>query len=109
MKLIIAGGRDYRLSKTDWVKLSTIDNVSQVVSGACRGVDSDGESWAIANGITIKQFPANWPVHGKAAGPMRNKQMAVYADAVALFPGGRGTQNMYDNATKHNLKIFDFR
>jgi predicted Rossmann-fold nucleotide-binding protein len=35
--------------------------------------------------------------------------MAEYADAVALFPGGRGTENMASEAAKAGLKVFDFR
>jgi predicted Rossmann-fold nucleotide-binding protein len=35
--------------------------------------------------------------------------MAKYADAVVLFPGGLGTENMLVQAINHNLKIFDWR
>jgi hypothetical protein len=35
--------------------------------------------------------------------------MAKCADAVALFPGGRGTENMYQEALKAGLIIYDFR
>lgn len=37
------------------------------------------------------------------------KKMAEYAEAVVLFPGGKGTDNMYETAIKHNLVIYDFR
>ena len=59
--------------------------------------------------IPIKKFPAEWDKHGKGAGFIRNKQMAEYADAVVLFPGGNGTNNMYEQASKMNLKIIDLR
>jgi predicted Rossmann-fold nucleotide-binding protein len=35
--------------------------------------------------------------------------MAQYADAVVLFPGGKGTQSMFDEATKAGIVIFDWR
>jgi predicted Rossmann-fold nucleotide-binding protein len=48
-------------------------------------------------------------MYGKGAGHRRNKQMANYADALAIFPGGRGSANMFEEATKKDLMIFDFR
>ena len=109
MKLIIAGGRDYELTVHDFVKLERLrSQVTEVVSGGARGVDSSGEMWAASCRIPVKRFPADWSL-GKRAGMLRNEQMAKYADAVALFPGGRGTQNMFDTARKHGLEIHDFR
>lgn len=109
MRLIIAGGRDYRLSAADFARLDTILGVTEVVSGACRGVDQDGEAWAAGWGLPVKRFPADWKTHGKAAGPLRNRQMAQYADAVALFPGGIGTASMHAEALAVGLTIYDWR
>lgn len=109
MKLIIAGGRDYQPTDSDLRKLDTIEGVTEVFSGACRGMDECGERWARSKGIAVKRFPAQWQKHGRAAGPIRNRAMAIEADAVALFPGGTGTDNMYHNAIELGLKIFDFR
>ena len=109
MKLIIAGGRDYRLTEADHAKLNAIEGVSEVVSGGASGADAGGEVWARARGLPVKRFPADWNTHGRAAGPIRNQQMAAYADAVTLFPGGRGTDSMHREAVKAGLKMFDFR
>ena len=111
MKLIIAGGRDYYVNDADHLKLDEIlvkENVTEVVSGGASGADYGGELWAAKRGIPIKKFPANWYKHGKAAGFMRNTEMAAYADAVVLFPGGRGTEHMGQEATRTGLKIFNF-
>lgn len=70
--------------------------------------DACGEAWAKENGIPVRVFPADWGTHGKAAGPMRNWQMARYADAVALFPGGPGTTDMYAKAITAKLRVFDY-
>ena len=58
-----------------------------------------GETWAIANVIPIKEFPADWRTHDKSAGPIRNAQMAKYADgAIILWDGqSKGTLNMIKN------------
>ena len=112
MKLIIAGGRDYKFSVGDFVLLNQIHRryrVTEVITGKARGADWYGEYWAYEQQIPVKAFPADWKTHGRAAGPVRNRAMAGYADAVALFPGGRGTQSMHDEAKKAGIEIFDFR
>ncbi|CAK0743163.1 DUF2493 domain-containing protein [Azospirillaceae bacterium] len=109
MKLIIAGGRDYIFNEHDVKKLNAIPGITEVVSGGATGADACGEKWAAYRKLPVKRFPAEWDKHGRAAGPLRNKQMAEYADAVALFPGGRGTQNMHMNALRFKLRVFDFR
>jgi hypothetical protein len=109
MKLIIAGGRDYKGTKSDALRLNTIEGVTEVVSGCANGADAFGQWWAKHNGIAVKQFHADWRTHGRAAGPMRNRQMAEYADAVVLFPGGRGTESMKKEAEKAGLVIYDWR
>ena len=110
MKLITAGGRDYKFIKEDILFLRTIKSqVTEVVSGGAKGADSEGERWANYHGIPITKFPADWDKYGRKAGPMRNKQMAEYADGLVLFQGGRGSANMYSNALILSLKIFDRR
>jgi len=112
MKLIIAGGRTYSLSDTDFWRLDAINEeygIAEVVSGDCKGADIGGQDWANLELITIKHMPADWDKYKKAAGPIRNAAMAKYADAVALFPGGRGTQSMFNEAKKAGIKIFNYR
>lgn len=112
MKLIIAGGRDYQLTQRDYLRLNEIHvktRISTVVSGGAPGADANGEEWASHYYIPVRRFRADWKKHGRAAGPMRNREMAEYADAVALFPGGCGTESMYQEAKKAGIEIFDFR
>lgn len=108
MKLIIAGGRQYSLGYRDFDKLDDIEGVTEVVSGGAAGADRSGEGWARNRGIPIRIFPANWSL-GKRAGMLRNREMAEYADAVALFPGGNGTESMAQEAAIRGLRIYDFR
>lgn len=108
MKLIICGGRDYELSAAAYDKLWNIHGVTEVVSGGATGADACGEFWARVSHVPVKRFPADWGFHGKAAGPIRNRQMAEYADAVALFKGGKGTANMRAEAERAGLIIYDF-
>lgn len=109
MRLIIAGGRDYQFTLTDCGRLELlIAKVTEVVSGGATGADRCGELWANINKIPVKVFTADWKAYGKAAGPIRNRQMAEYADAVALFPGGKGTLNMKAEAERAGIEIFNF-
>ncbi len=73
---------------------------------ALPGADALGERWAKENDIPVKVFPANWDKHGKAAGPIRNKQMAAYGEMLIAFWDGKssGTGNMISLAEPYNLK-----
>jgi len=108
MKVIIAGGRDYNLTKSDFDLLDYISTkwqISEVVSGGANGADFGGEVWAEKNKISVKKFPPNWKEYGKVAGPIRNAEMAAYSDGVILFSGGKGTKNMFETAKEFCLEI----
>lgn len=107
LSTIIAGGRDYQLTEGDLAKLDGLP-IREVVSGGSTGVDRAGEEWAESRGIPVKRFPADWKQHGRGAGPRRNQEMAEYADAVVLFPGGRGTASMRSKAERAGIRIYDF-
>lgn len=106
MKVIIAGGRKYILNNRDWQMLATLD-ITEVVSGYASGADRGGEAYATANNIPIKHFRAHREKYQRASGPIRNREMAQYADALVLFPGGRGTASMEQEAKKEGLKIYN--
>lgn len=108
MKVIIAGGRDFKPRISDFLRIKEIlleHKVTEIVSGGARGADAWGEFLGEKLGIPVKRFPADWDRQGKSAGPRRNQEMAEYADAVILMPGGRGTQNMREEASKKGLLI----
>lgn len=112
MRLIIAGGRMYRFTKSDLDFLDKIHlehAVSEVLCGGATGADEYGRLWAIDNNIPVVMFPANWEAWGRAAGPIRNREMAHEANAVVLFPGGVGTNSMALIAKEFGLTIFDQR
>ena len=108
MKTIIAGGRDYELTPDDRARLAELE-ISEVVCGCACGADTGGRTWAEALGIPVKLFPADWLRLGPAAGPVRNQQMADYADALVAFPGGRGTADMGRRANAKGLVVHDWR
>lgn len=106
MKTIIAGGRNHIGSEADEAFLLSV-GISHVVSGGCRGADAMGEKWAIRHGIPVTRVQADWGIYGRSAGPKRNKTMAEIADAVVLFPGGKGTLDMERQARAMGIKIIN--
>lgn len=111
MKTIIAGSRgchDFKLLLDAISESGLGDAITEVVSGGALGVDKLGEKFAKMFNIPVKLFLADWKKYDKAAGPIRNREMAKYADAlIALHSNNSaGTANMIEEAKKRNLKIF---
>jgi len=113
MKLLIAGSRnitDLSVVKKA-LKYSGIkpNQVTEIISGAARGVDEIGESIALEHCIPVKQFHANWE-NGKSAGILRNQSMGLYADQlVAIWDGfSKGTKHMIDYMKSLNKPAFVF-
>ena len=106
MKMIIAGSRtiEEHIAYGECVKWR-IENrdkeVTEVVSGTAKGVDRAGEEYAEYYDIPVKRFYPDWDQHGRAAGPIRNRQMAEYADCLLLIWDGssRGSLSM-----KHEME-----
>lgn len=112
MRVIIAGGRTYHFDRQDVLKLNKLLNEMpdmEVVTGCANGADKNGEAWADVMKLKVHRFPAHWNKYGKRAGYLRNVEMSENAEAVVLFPGGRGTDMMYDIAKKKGLIIYDWR
>jgi hypothetical protein len=81
MKTIIAGS----LTLTDpcilqYAIRDSGFHVTELVSGGTPGVDTLAEQWEEQNGIPFTRFPADWKRYGRRAGPVRNKEMAEYAE-----------------------------
>lgn len=112
MRTIIAGSRsidDYEI--IDRAVRESGFEITQVISGGARGVDSLGEHWAKINRVPISVFKAKWDTYGKRAGYLRNEEMAKQADAlIAVWDGkSKGTEHMVRIANNHNLKVFLFK
>lgn len=111
-KVIVAGCRDfadYELlkEKCDFYLQNKKPEIIVIVSGHASGADTLGERYAQERGYETEVYPADWKTNGRAAGPIRNAQMAAVADALIAFWDGksRGTKNMIDTATKRGLKV----
>lgn len=110
MKVIIAGMRDYVPYRKDGQLIAEMLlslGCTEVVSGGAKGADAYGESIAQYMEIPVKIFPAQWSTFGKSAGPRRNREMAIYADAlIAVWDNmSKGTFNMISQARTQGLDV----
>jgi len=108
MKVIIAGSRhieDYELLE-EAIKASGFE-ITKVVEGGARGVDSMARKWGDSEGIPVETHKADWDSLGKSAGPRRNEGMAKVADAlIAIWDGeSPGTKHMIGVAERRGLQV----
>lgn len=119
-RVIIAGGRDFTDHQKGFKHLDKIlMNLKdiEVVCGEAKGADTVGKKWAESRGYTVKSFIPDWEGQGRAAGHIRNREMAEYAAEkdsdgndrgylVAFWDGkSKGTKGMIEAAEKLGLKI----
>lgn len=111
MKVIIAGSR--QIDDYDYVLDAVLSspfaaNITCVISGTAQGVDRLGEAWAKENELDVERYPAKWKTHGKAAGPIRNREMAAIADAAIVVWDGvsTGSKNMIDTMQKLGKPVY---
>lgn len=110
LKIIVCGGRDYHDADHVEAFLDALDlerGPLTVITGGARGADYCAKAWAYRRGRPFLEVPARWDIHGKSAGPIRNRLMAdeQKPDAVVKFPGGRGTTDMVNVAVERGLTV----
>ena len=106
MRVLVCGGRDYLDRRRLYDALDGI-GISFLISGGAAGADNLAADWAVYRRVPKKVFVAEWEVHGKAAGPIRNQRMLDEGrpDLVVAFPGGRGTADMVRRAQKAGIEV----
>lgn len=118
MKVIISGSRrirDQRVVDTAIENGLRYFNIrpSTVIEGGQRtynqkretvgGVDYFAQQWARRHRIPHKRIDAEWAIHGRAAGPFRNRQMAAIGDYLIAIPDAesKGTLDMIEAMGEH--------
>lgn len=127
MKIIVAGSRsfnDYRLLEVVLNVCIFFTKETIIISGSCEsgvltftrsdgtkvyGADGLGERYGKEKGIPVEYFPADWNKYGKSAGPIRNEEMAKYADGCIVFWDGKskGSADMIKKAKKNKLILYE--
>ena len=117
-KVIVCGSRSisdkqYIFEALDKL-LKDYDDV-EIISGHARGVDTIAEAYAKERAIPLVVFSADWEQYGRAAGPIRNKEMLQFAMSaeplvISFWDGkSRGTKNMMLLALKAGIAVLDYQ
>ncbi|WP_068458962.1 DUF2493 domain-containing protein [Hyphomicrobium sulfonivorans] len=109
MRVLVCGGRDFSDAAAVSRELDALalSGPLTLIEGGAFGADRLARLWALRKGLEVVTFPANWKLHGKAAGPLRNQEMldAGRPDLVVAFVGGRGTADMVRRARAAGVKV----
>lgn len=107
MKALVCGGRNYGDREAVFAALDRLAPTS-IIHGGATGADSLADEWASTTGTPCTTYYANWQVHGRAAGPIRNAEMlAEMPDVVVAFPGGKGTADMVRQARAKGVRVIE--
>lgn len=100
-RVLVTGGRNYADANRVTRELDLLHNhfgIAVVIHGAALGADRLAARWANLRDVPEIACPADWPKHGRAAGPIRNAAMLA-------FPGGRGTEDMCRRALAAGITL----
>lgn len=104
MKVLVAGSREipeytfWRLARDSKI----LQQATEIISGGARGVDRCGELFAAQNNIPCTVIKPDWDRFQRAAGMIRNTELASGCDAAFIIWDweSKGTQD-----TINKLKI----
>jgi len=103
MKIAIIGSRNLNVKLAKYLP----KDISLIVSGGARGIDTLAERYADKHGIPKLIFFPDYKKYGRVAPLVRNKLIVDNADVVIAFWDGasRGTKHAIDYATSQNIKV----
>jgi hypothetical protein len=113
MRVLVCDGRDFSNLELLYQELDQIHTntpITCIIEGGARGADYLAARWSAKNDLpNHARFCADWALHGKAAGPIRNQQMLDEGkpDLVVAFPGGRGTADMVRRGKAAGVKVIE--
>lgn len=104
MKVAVIGSRN--ITAIDLGKYLP-EEITEIVSGGAKGVDSCAEEYAERHNIKLTEFLPEYNRYGKGAPLRRNMQIIAYADEVIAFWDGksRGTEFVIDKCREEGKKI----
>ncbi len=104
MKVAVVGSRNLSINNMDdYIP----NNVSEIISGGAKGIDTDAKKFALNNNIPYKEFLPNYARYGKSAPLKRNIEIIKYSDIVIAFWDGKshGTRFVINNCKSLNIPI----
>jgi hypothetical protein len=106
MKVAIIGSRGLEVPNLeDYVPAE----LTEVVSGGARGVDTSARNFAIANDIKLVEFLPDYDKYKRRAPLVRNLEIIEYSDIVLAFWDGvnltPGTSHVINNCKKKGVEL----
>ena len=83
------------------------DDVTEILSGGAKGVDTSAREYALANNIKLSEFLPEYKRYGKGAPLRRNLTIIENADLVLAFWDGqsRGTKFVIDQCKQRGVPV----
>jgi hypothetical protein len=115
MTVLVCGGRNYLNDAEEITALNNLHAMHQIslmVIGGASGADDTAEKWAKNRRISRFIMEAQWGIHDRSAGPIRNRQMLHFLrqqpgkKLVAAFPGNKGTEDMINISRKAGIPVW---
>lgn len=114
VRVLVCGSRTWRDHLPIWLTLAGIKAVHgpvRVCHGGAQGADTYAEEVAAALDLDTTVYLAQWELHGKAAGPIRNKRMLENFKphlvlAFSEHPLTKGTKHMIGIASATNVPVY---
>ena len=86
------------------------NDVTEIISGGARGIDTSAHQYAKAHGIKLTEYLPEYELYGRAAPIRRNVTIICNADLVLAFWDGksRGTAFVIEECKKRKIpcKVF---
>lgn len=111
-RVLVCGGRDYFDCNAVYSALDELRDRHggiAIIHGGADGADYLAAAWGHDFATEVLRVPADWSLHGRAAGPIRNQKMLDTGkpDLVLAFPGGRGTADMVRKARAAGVTVIE--
>ena len=83
------------------------EDVTEIVSGGAKGIDSCAREYALAHGIKLTEFLPEYSRYGRSAPIKRNITIIENADLVLAFWDGssHGTKFVIDECKKRGIPV----
>lgn len=112
-RILVTGSREWK--NREVIKHALLVHYTPgdiITHGDCRGADRLAGNIAYSFGWTVEAYPADWERHGRAAGPIRNREMLKLLsppDDLALafhedLESSKGTRDMVDILCKKGIR-----
>lgn len=110
MKVLVCGDRNWQDLNVVHDRLEKLPKGTIIIQGGATGADHHAKISAERLEHHIVEVPALWNVHGKAAGPIRNRVMLDLDPVLVIafhsnLPGSRGTADTVREAKRRGIPV----